>query len=279
MGVDEHWLKWSGAHASGHVESEYGYDIIFRESDGRTGLYHEIEEYDETNGTLVAWVRVDSLSKSADTTIYMYYGNACIMSPTEDPDNVWDDYFKGVWHLEEDVTDEGTSGNHDDSTLNGNDGAQHGNVEGTGKISYGQQFDGNDYVDMGNVLDYGKDDPMTYSAWIKTSGYWVQIDGKADDSTWHGVWFYLEEPGALSLYLYDASTNQIVKCSTDTFDDNQWHHVVATYDGSDDVSGLTLYGDGSALGIDWSDNQALGTVKNSYPFNIGAAMNTAFGNQ
>jgi len=37
---------------------------------------HEIEYYDDSDGHLVAWVNVDSLSSSFDTTLYMYYGNS-----------------------------------------------------------------------------------------------------------------------------------------------------------------------------------------------------------
>ena len=57
-----------------------GYDIIFKAEDDTTcggvglapcTLDHEIEVYDETNDLLVAWVRVSTLSATADTTIYM----------------------------------------------------------------------------------------------------------------------------------------------------------------------------------------------------------------
>jgi MSHA biogenesis protein MshQ len=53
----------------------YGDDIVFVDSDGQK-LDHEIEYYNGTSGTLVAWVRIPSLSSTVDTTIYMYYGNA-----------------------------------------------------------------------------------------------------------------------------------------------------------------------------------------------------------
>jgi hypothetical protein len=42
-------------------------DLIFRASNGRTQLDHEIEKYDGTNGSLIAWVRIPALSKTADT--------------------------------------------------------------------------------------------------------------------------------------------------------------------------------------------------------------------
>jgi hypothetical protein len=66
-----------------------GYDIIFKAEDDTTcggvglapcTLDHEIEVYDETNDLLVAWVRVPEVSATADTNIYMYYGNPAISS-------------------------------------------------------------------------------------------------------------------------------------------------------------------------------------------------------
>jgi len=50
-----------------------GYDILFTSSDGTTKLDHEIEEY--TSARRAGRLGPDpSLSNSADTDIYMYYG-------------------------------------------------------------------------------------------------------------------------------------------------------------------------------------------------------------
>ncbi|GAI07252.1 unnamed protein product, partial [marine sediment metagenome] len=57
-----------------HAQSD-GDDILFTSSDG-TKLSHEIEEFDDSIGKLVAWVKVPTLSSSTDTDIYMYYGNS-----------------------------------------------------------------------------------------------------------------------------------------------------------------------------------------------------------
>ncbi|MEJ2363923.1 MAG: DUF2341 domain-containing protein, partial [Deltaproteobacteria bacterium] len=135
------WLKRS----SGKIQSDYGYDITFRDSDGQTGLYHEIEKYDGDAGTLVAWVRIDSLSKSTDKTIYMYYGNSCNISPTGNPDEVWDDNYVGVWHL----TD------LDDSTGNGPTGTDGGTTSSTtGQMADARNFDANtDYINVGDSTE------------------------------------------------------------------------------------------------------------------------------
>ena len=76
------WLKTTTVDpVNGRIESDDGDDIIFRQSDEWTELDFEIEKYDGTNGTLVAWVKIPNLSHGSDTDIYMYYGNPCILAP------------------------------------------------------------------------------------------------------------------------------------------------------------------------------------------------------
>jgi len=113
------WLKTTAVDSTnGRIKNSNGYDIIFRDTN-LVQLDHEIEEYDgsASAGTLVAWVRIPTLDYNDDTIIYMYYGNACISSPTENPTGVWDDNFVGVWHLKETGT-----GTRYDSTQYGNNG-------------------------------------------------------------------------------------------------------------------------------------------------------------
>ncbi|MBN1658351.1 MAG: DUF2341 domain-containing protein, partial [Anaerolineae bacterium] len=104
------WLRYQASGDPGHIRQEDGGDIRFT-SAGHVQLDHEIELYDGTSGTLVAWVRIPSLSSTSDTEIYMLYGN----SDCEDqwnPEAVWDEHFVMVHHLEE------TTGLHFDSTGN-----------------------------------------------------------------------------------------------------------------------------------------------------------------
>ena len=84
-----------------------GDDIVFRALDTVTcggaekcTLDHEIESYDGTTGTVVAWVRLPAVktdSHTEDTKIYVYYGNSNVTSSTENVDGVWDvNYVGGV---------------------------------------------------------------------------------------------------------------------------------------------------------------------------------------
>ncbi|MEE8264025.1 MAG: DUF2341 domain-containing protein, partial [Gammaproteobacteria bacterium] len=98
-------------------------DILFTSDDGTTKLNHEIEKYNATTGELVAWVKVPTLSSTADTVLYMYYGNGTIGNQ-ENPSGVWDANFQAVWHLEEDPS--ASAPQMKDSTLKANHGTSNG---------------------------------------------------------------------------------------------------------------------------------------------------------
>lgn len=86
----------------GHVQSANGYDIVFTsDSGGVTRLKWEMESYDAANGIVVAWVKIASLSSASDTVIYMFYGDASIVTDQSDRANTWDTNFKGVWHTDD----------------------------------------------------------------------------------------------------------------------------------------------------------------------------------
>ena len=74
---------------------EAGGDIHFVASDGAR-LDHEIERYDPSTGCLKAWVRIPTLSHTADTEIYLCYGQENAAS--QSPGAVWDAHNKLVRH-------------------------------------------------------------------------------------------------------------------------------------------------------------------------------------
>ena len=64
----------SDASLAAHARSD-GFDLLFTASDGATVLPYEREQYTNTTGALVAWVKVPILSSAADTVLYLYYGD------------------------------------------------------------------------------------------------------------------------------------------------------------------------------------------------------------
>src|ERR1019366_8560751 len=105
---------------SAHPRSD-GFDILFTSSDGTTKIPYEREQYTNTSsGTLLAWVNVATLSHTADTVIYLYYGNAAATDQQDTTHAVWDTNYKGVWHLKENPA--GTAPQVKDGTAGANNG-------------------------------------------------------------------------------------------------------------------------------------------------------------
>lgn len=143
-----------------------GYDILFTDSTGLTQIPYEREQYDSTSGELVAWVQVATLSSTADTTIYMYYGNSAASDQQDLSGGVWDSNFKGVWH-----SNDATSTTIADSTVNANTGIKQGTtgpLETTGKIGQAQRYDGSDSY-IGVVPTGTLTGSFTVSVWAQVS--------------------------------------------------------------------------------------------------------------
>jgi PKD repeat protein len=157
-----------GAHARGG-------DILFTKSDGVSIVPYEIEKFTTGSGALAAWVNVESIAYSSpNVTLYMYYG-----SDSTGPENgadVWDNSYKGVWHLNQ--SGSGVSGEFRDSTSNSNHG-QGGSGAGantptrtdSGKIGYGQSFDGADWIKVANNATLQPTTAITISGWINLSSF------------------------------------------------------------------------------------------------------------
>lgn len=68
-----------------------------------------------------------------------------------------------------------------------------------------------------------------------------------------------------------GATASAVRTVTVNVDDNSWHHLVSTYDGSDTIGGLNIYLDGALDRAVVADNFPMGgSMTNSKEFQIGA---------
>jgi len=194
ISLSQDWLK--DTDHGGHVAQPDGGDIRFLAADG-SQLDHEVEEYDGTDGTLVAWVRIPFLSSSSDTEIYMMYG-----SPTcpdqWNPTGVWDTNYKMVHHLEE------RSGPHFDSTVNGNDGTPLGGViqDASGILDGADDFDGGD-----DRISCDKDGGWSDERWGQQRA--VIKDGKIY-VVGGGI---RPEPFPVYIFVFDLETGDVVQQS------------------------------------------------------------------
>jgi len=139
--------------------------------------------------------------------------------------------------------------------------------------TYSLDFDGvDDYVSMGNVLNLANDgsDAISISLWLKTTlsslGYLVSKQTAFTDG--YGV--FMLPTGEIAFYLGSSTSSaRIYAYTQNTFNDGDWHNVVITYDGSQNVSGLNIYVNNTS--------QALTVVTNNTPNNVSNIANFAIG--
>jgi hypothetical protein len=229
-----------------------GNDIAFADNTG--WLDHEIElfeqDHNSTHAKLVVWVRVPSLSTSADTKISLYYGNAT-MSPRENPEGVWNTNYEGVWHLSEEPT-----GTIYDSTSNNHDGTPQGSMNSAdqidGQIDGSIDFDGSDdYIGMGSSIDIASSS-FSVSTWAKrgssTSADIIFQQGPAGINTGLHVGFRSNNLFTFAFWADDLDTSQ-------SYTYTDWHHWSCTYDAS--TKTRKIYRDGVNIASDTASNHFL----------------------
>ncbi len=127
-------------------------------------------------------------------------------------------------------------------------------------------FDGvDDKVETGTDTNLGYDDttPFSLESWFRTSedennriiiGLWRSASATNND-----IIALQHNKGAILLYMIEvwSGSHIAITTDTDTFDDGEWHHVVATFDGTSLNTGMEIYVDGTLQAVTRSGN---GTV-------------------
>ena len=250
-----------------------GQDIRFTDGDGTTLLNHEIEQWDQAGQRASVWVNVPQIDAgSAADKIYMYTANpgASGLTPAE-VQQTWNSDFHMVQHLQE------TSGTHNDSTSNGNNGTwvapttsgSPATQDAVGKIAGADRFWGyDDYgttpppYDDHNRVDVSSDaslhgnSSITLEAWIyreegtswedhivRTGGEWMLNFGSGTGST--SVRFGRVGSGWGS---------PSVVWSGSGVTSEEWHYLVgvAEYDAVENETILRIYVDG----VEWASTES-----------------------
>jgi len=159
--------------------------IAVTKTDGTTQCYVEIEQWDDANEKAVLWVSKSDLvlSSSGTTDLYLYYDSSHADNTIYVGDvnstagaNVWDSYYKGVWHMSEDPS--GTAPQMKDSTSNSDDGTTVGSMVSGDSVSAvvgnGLDLDASSNqevaLDSGSNLTMGTDD-FSWSGWFKMDAW------------------------------------------------------------------------------------------------------------
>jgi len=152
-----------------------------------------------------------------------------------------------------------------------------GATYGTGIINQGFSFDGvNDYVNLGNVLDFDGSTPFTFNAWVNKSAskFHSIISKQGSSPNFTGYNFRINQTGAGKLELIvnnTASTDWIYCASTTSYTNGAYSMLTVTYNGSQDANGVTFYINGVDAGLTITANSLTLSASNSNDCILGAA--------
>lgn len=144
-----------------------GQDIRLIDSDNKTELAYEIEQWDSSNKVAVVWVKVPKIDAHSNSDfIYMYYGNGTAVN-NQSASALWQNGYLGVWHMNQNPT----TSNILDSTGNGYHAVPSGsfvNAMVDGKVGKATAFS------TGNKLSYSATNgtyPLTTSSELDIMWY------------------------------------------------------------------------------------------------------------
>jgi hypothetical protein len=200
-----------------------------------TQIYVDVN-YVPPGGEAWVWVKVPSVSSSADTELYLYYDNTKANNTNYVGDvgstpgqNVWNSNYKGVWHLKEDPTN--TAPQMKDSTSNINGGTSGGSMvsgnQAAGKIDGSLSFDGsNDEITCGNAASLQITSALTIEAWAETSstGAISGIVNKQVDVSYSG--YQLRKYSDNKYRFAVGNPASYYAASDSAYTDSNWHYIV-----------------------------------------------------
>ncbi|MBI3667021.1 MAG: DUF1553 domain-containing protein [Acidobacteria bacterium] len=140
-----------------------------------------------------------------------------------------------------------------------------------GRIGRARRFDGQRFVEAGDVANFNFQDAFTLAAWISPSSPNGAIVSRTEDYfEGEGYGLYLID-GKVRLHIIRRWTDIGLRVETESpIELNRWQHVMATYDGHMKASGVSIYVDGKPqkLRVLFDElNYPLGAKD---PFRIGA---------
>ena len=141
-----------------------------------------------------------------------------------------------------------------------------------GKLSGALDFDGNTFVEVGDVGSFDSNEKFSFAAWIRpTSNSPTTVLSKNDDANgFRGYDIILEGAKVCSHFAHHWPDKAFKVVTKQPLSLNEWHHVVVTYDGSRRATGVKFYVDGKPQPHDTTTSNVLdGTLKTDKPFHIG----------
>ena len=156
------------------------YDFAFIDGASGVEVPYQIESYNQATGTILAWVKLPTLTHSTNNTLYFYYGSATAIGShtTAFYQTTWASDYLAVYHFNESTY----TGTVTDGTSNGHTGTTSGMTSAdlvTAKVGTGYSFNGSTKKITANAVTITGH--FTISAWMNLSS--ISHDQKIIDQS------------------------------------------------------------------------------------------------
>jgi Protein of unknown function (DUF1553)/Protein of unknown function (DUF1549)/Concanavalin A-like lectin/glucanases superfamily/Planctomycete cytochrome C len=120
-------------------------------------------------------------------------------------------------------------------------------------------------------LDFPPSDrPFSWAVWVKPTGAGAILSRMDSAAGERGADLFLFEDGKVGVHIIDVWPANAMKVLTGgPLPREKWSHVIATYDGSRNAAGISLYVNGKKQEVTAEVDQLTGTFLTDQPFRIG----------
>jgi hypothetical protein len=168
---------------------------------------------------------------------------------------------------------EGSGDNTTDTIANDRKAKIHGNAKWVkSRDDWGIQFDGGNYIDLGDVGNFERTDEFSYGGWFKpqkdTGG--AMLARMDDGNGFRGYDLYVAGGKVAVHIIHKWEANAIKVTTKKSLEPDQWHHIFATYDGSSKAAGIKIYVDGKVWKWNVNEDDLTETIQTETSLLIGS---------
>jgi len=215
------------------------------------GLIDEVSIWDSA-------LSPSKISQLYNSTVGLQYPNG------NGIDAVWDDLLA---YYTADNTPNDAIGSNNGTLVNGA-------TYGTGIINQGFSLDGvNDYVDMGNVLDFDGTTPFSFNFWINTStsSFRYLFSKRRSTGDFTGYSIMINADNTIEFQLAHDTISDRIRCnSIDTYTTSTLSMITVSYDGTQLASGITIDINNTSSSINTRSDGLVSSISNIETFKVGA---------
>ncbi|HEX3659699.1 MAG TPA: DUF1553 domain-containing protein [Pirellulales bacterium] len=142
----------------------------------------------------------------------------------------------------------------------------------SGPVGQAAKFDGNQFLDAGDLANFSESAKFSYGAWIRPEGTgpMAVLSRMDQDESYLGYDLFIDG-GKVQADLVNRLLDDSLRVeTTEPLSPGAWHHVLVTYDGSRTAKGLRIYVDGVRAKLKSLSETLSNSIITTEPLRIGA---------